>query len=257
MPRHFPPHNSQDSESSAFPKATGLPLRAGCPIAGQPDSATVAYLYRLSKLARVKLYQEVTFPDRNLLRIVGHANLLDDVLQRLDDADVDSQDSWCCSDSDGEEEEEETDFGDVGVGEVEEIEVGDGDGLDYYPHLRGESDSDSESDSESDKESDDSEDWEDFKGEEDGDSSGEESVNQCPCCEDGNAGGEQKSRVKVVDSAAGDETETSSRLQTGDFPVCIEKLVDAVDAMSAEVRPRPSGFRNGCLVQFLGPPSWW
>jgi hypothetical protein len=255
MPRHFPPQNQRDSQSSASP--TGLSLQAGCPITGQPDSATVAHLYRLSKLARAKLYREATFPDRNLLRLVCHANLLDDVLQRLDDADVDSQDSWYCSDSDGEEDEgeEEVETGDVQVGEVEEIEVRVGDGRPgYYSHLRGESDSGSESDSESDEESD--EDWEDFRGDKDGDSSDEEDVDQCLCCENGNAGGGQEARVKTVGSAAGKGAETSGRSQTEDLPVCIEKLVETVDAMAAEVCPRPAGFRNGCMVQFLGPGSW-
>ncbi|KAK4446809.1 hypothetical protein QBC34DRAFT_410876 [Podospora aff. communis PSN243] len=256
MPRHFPPQTSQPPQQSTSP--TGSHLTSGGPPCGggQPDSATVAKLYRLSKLARAKLYREAAIPDRNLLRLVGHANLLDDVLQRLDDAD-EERESWYDESDDESDEEEDIGEGCVEVGgdvEVEEIE-GEVGRPSYYPHLRGDSESDSDSDEDSESEESD-EDWEDFQGDEASDSS-EEDVDQCLCCEgekeDGNG-----VEVKVVGVSEGEETENAGSAQTAseDFPVCIGKLVEAVDAMSIEVHPQSSGFRNGCVVQFWGPSSW-
>ncbi|KAK5652821.1 hypothetical protein OQA88_9487 [Cercophora sp. LCS_1] len=148
---------------------------------------TTVQLYKLSKVAREKLRRESARPDCDLLRLVGHVNLLDDLVERLEDADLERGLRWYrgddvevdeeLEDEDEEDEEDEReDEEDEEDGEEEEsggVEFEEQDRSWYYPS----SESDDESD---DSDSDSDDDWEDFKGDED-DSGEDGEIDNCFC----------------------------------------------------------------------------
>jgi len=211
------------------------------PTGSVPDSDTantVAQLHRLSRIARDKLYREATYPDRSLVRLVGHANLLDDILGRIDDADAEAEAAFersvssSCSRGCGVEEWE----GEVEEGEEEElaeVEEGEGGGGGDRAYYASSSESESSDDEETDSDDDDSDDeiWEDFKGDEDGE------VDDCLYLhDDPNA-----KQVRVIYNA----TEDSD-----------EEVLEGVDVGSVEEHLPSAGFKNTYMVQFLGPPRW-
>ncbi|KAK3343571.1 hypothetical protein B0T25DRAFT_554638 [Lasiosphaeria hispida] len=179
------PHHSRPE-----PEARQLTVVALCP------PFTTAQVYKLAKVAREKLGREASCPDHNLLRLVGHANLLDALVERLEDADRADANWGRTSD-----EERNPRVEDVGEEEDEEVCSSSDSG----------SDSDS-TDSESTGEWDDSDEeteWSDFK-----------EVDDCLCCCDADA-----KDVEVITGVSMESDDTGALWQSS--PTCT--VVEEVD----------------------------
>ncbi|KAK0705528.1 hypothetical protein B0H67DRAFT_594274 [Lasiosphaeris hirsuta] len=174
-----------------------------------PGPFTTAQVYKLAKFAREKLAQEASYRDHNLLRLVGHASLLDALVDRLEDADRASA-TWGREDN-GDQEYDEISRAVEDAGEEDE-EGG-------ASCLSSDSESDNDSDDEWDSEdSDDDMEWADFK--EAGDDDDVDETDDCICGCDADAG--KLEALEVIMGVAVESEDRASR-------ICTVTVVEEVD----------------------------